>query len=43
MVSIGLNDATADGKIEAIHDAYKKQFQQENLPAGVDSTVCASS
>jgi hypothetical protein len=35
-------DATTDGKIEAIRDAYKKQFHQENLPVRGDSTVCAA-
>jgi hypothetical protein len=35
-------DATTDGKIEAIREAYKKQFHQENLPVRVDSTVCAT-
>ena len=35
-------NATTDGKIEAIRDAYKKQFRQENLPVRVDSAVCVS-
>jgi len=35
-------DATTDGKIEAIREAYKKQFHQEYLPVRVDSTVCAA-
>ena len=30
-------DATTDAKIEAIRDAYKKRFHQENLPVRVDS------
>ncbi len=34
-------DATTEAKIEAIRDAYKKQFRQENAPLRVDSTVCA--
>ena len=34
-------DATTDAKIEAIRDAYKKQFHQENAPIRVDATVCA--
>ena len=29
----------ADGKIEAIRDAYRKRFDQENLSAEVDSPV----
>ncbi len=35
-------DATTGGKIEAIRDAYKKQFLQEDLPVRVDTTVCAA-
>ncbi len=35
-------DATTEGKIEAIRDAYKKQFLQEDLPLRVDTTVCAA-
>jgi hypothetical protein len=35
-------DATTEGKIEAIRDAYKKQFQQEELPLRVDTAVCAA-
>ena len=35
-------DATTEEKIEAIRDAYKKQFQQEGLPLRVDTTVCAT-
>src|SRR5271166_1915546 len=35
-------DATTDGKIEAIRDAYRKQFQQEGLPLRVDTSVCAA-
>ena len=35
-------DATTEKKIEAIRDAYKKQFQQEGLPLRVDTTVCAA-
>jgi hypothetical protein len=35
-------DATTEGKIEAIRDAYKKQFQQENAPLRVDATVCVA-
>jgi hypothetical protein len=32
-------DATTEGKIEAIRDSYKEQFNQENAPLRVDSTV----
>jgi hypothetical protein len=35
-------DATTEGKIEAIRDSYKKQFNQESAPLRVDSTVCAA-
>jgi Protein of unknown function (DUF3574) len=35
-------DATSEGKIEALRDAYKKQFHQEDAPLRVDSTVCAA-
>jgi uncharacterized protein DUF3574 len=35
-------DAASEGKIEAIRDAYKKQFHQDNAPVRVDSTVCAA-
>jgi hypothetical protein len=35
-------DATSEGKIEAMRDAYKKQFHQEDAPLRVDSTVCAA-
>jgi hypothetical protein len=35
-------DATTEGKIEAIRDAYKQQFHQENAPVRVDTTVCAA-
>jgi hypothetical protein len=35
-------DATTEGKIEAIRDAYKKRFPQENAPLRVDATVCAA-
>ncbi len=35
-------DATTEGKIEAMRDAYKKQFHQDNAPVRVDSTVCAA-
>jgi hypothetical protein len=35
-------DATTGAKIEAIRDAYKKQFQQEELPLRVDAAVCAA-
>ena len=35
-------DAASEGKIEAIRDAYKKQFHQENAPVRVDTTVCAA-
>lgn len=35
-------DATTEGKIEAIRAAYKKQFNQEDLPLRVDTTVCAA-
>jgi hypothetical protein len=35
-------DATSEGKIEAMRDAYKKQFHQDNAPLRVDSTVCAA-
>jgi hypothetical protein len=34
-------DAATEGKIEAIRDAYKKRFHQENAPVRVDSSVCA--
>ncbi|MGO9420245.1 DUF3574 domain-containing protein [Roseiarcus sp.] len=35
-------DAASEGKIEALRDAYKKQFHQEDAPLRVDSTVCAT-
>jgi len=35
-------DAASEGKIEALRDAYKKQFHQEDAPLRVDSTVCAA-
>ncbi len=35
-------NATSEGKIEAMRDAYKKQFHQESAPLRVDSTVCAA-
>ena len=35
-------DATTEGKIEAIRAAYKKQFNQEELPLRVDTRVCAA-
>ncbi len=35
-------DATSEGKIEAMRDAYKKQFHQEDAPLRVNSTVCAA-
>ncbi len=35
-------DAASEGKIEAIRNAYKIQFRQEDLPVRVDSTVCAA-
>ncbi len=36
-------DATSQEKIEAVRDAYKKQFDQEDAPLRVDTTVCAAS
>jgi Protein of unknown function (DUF3574) len=35
-------DATSEGKIEAMRDAYKNEFHQEDAPLRVDSTVCAA-
>ena len=35
-------DATTDAKIEAIREAYKNDFHQENAPVRVDTTVCAA-
>jgi Protein of unknown function (DUF3574) len=35
-------DATSERRIEAMRDAYKKQFHQDNAPLRVDSTVCAA-
>jgi hypothetical protein len=35
-------NATTEGKIEAIRDAYKKQFHQEDAPLRVDAMVCAA-
>jgi hypothetical protein len=35
-------DATSEGKIEAIRESYRKQFNQENAPLRVDATVCAA-
>jgi hypothetical protein len=34
---VGCLDATTDGKIEAVRDAYKKRFHQDNLHVWVDS------
>jgi hypothetical protein len=35
-------DATSEGKIEAIRENYKKQFNQAGAPLRVDATVCAA-
>ena len=35
-------DATSEEKIEAVRDAYEKQFNQEDAPLRVDTTVCAA-
>jgi hypothetical protein len=35
-------DATSEAKIEAVRDAYKKEFHQEEAPLRVDTTVCAA-
>jgi hypothetical protein len=35
-------DVTSEVKIEAMRDAYKKQFNQEDAPLRLDTTVCAA-
>jgi hypothetical protein len=35
-------DAASEGKIEALRDAYKKEFQQETAPLRVNTMVCAA-